>query len=210
MHGGIVMDIIGGILVTVLFIIYLLLWKIKKIKQVKTTGINPDVLKKSPSNLQRFMGTMFNLLTCYAVLIIIAHTVNLQYYSLFSRFELLNHNDIKFLGFGIGIIGLCFCLYAQLKMGKSWRVGIDETVKTDLIKTGLYKIIRNPTYLGLYIMNLGVWLIWPTWTVFILNVFFIYTLEIQVRCEEDFLEGTYGMDYLEYKDKTKRYIPLIY
>ena len=84
------------------------------------------------------------------------------------------------------------CLYAQVKMGKSWRVGIDESTKTSLIKTGLYKVIRNPTYLGLYILNTGVWMIWPTWTIFILNLFFIYTLEIQVRCEWDFLEKTHG------------------
>ncbi|HEX3048091.1 MAG TPA: isoprenylcysteine carboxylmethyltransferase family protein [Bacillota bacterium] len=108
------------------------------------------------------------------------------------------------------VVRLCFCLYAQLKMGISWRVGIDEATKSELIKTGLYPIIRNPTYLGLFILNLGLWLIWPTWTTFILNIFFIYTLEIQVRCEEDFLEGAYGKDYLEYKNHTKRYIPYIY
>lgn len=204
------MDILGGVLIMLLFLLYFLLWKVKRLIQVKNTGIDPEVLKKSKSNLQRFMGLIFNFVTCYAVLIIILHTINLQFYSLFSRFDLLNHNNIKYLGFSIGFIGLCFCLYAQLKMGKSWRVGIDENIKTDLIKTGLYKVIRNPTYLGLYILNFGVWLIWPTWTVFILNVLFIYTLEIQVRCEEDFLESTYGKDYLEYKDNTKRYIPYVY
>lgn len=204
------MDILGGILVTILFLIYLLLWKVKRKIQLKSAGVDPEVLKKSKSNLQRFMGLMFNWVTCYAVLIIIFHTLNLQIYSLFSRFGLLNHNGVKYLGFGIGIIGLCFCLYAQIKMGKSWRVGIDENVKTDLVKTGLYKVIRNPTYLGLYILNVGVWLIWPTWTVFILNVFFIYTLEIQVRCEEDFLESIHGREYIEYKGKTRRYIPYVY
>ena len=63
---------------------------------------------------------------------------------------------------------------------------------------------------GRYILNVGVWLIWPTWTVFILNVFFIYTLEIQVRCEEDFLESIHGREYIEYKGKTRRYIPYVY
>lgn len=204
------MDILSGILVTVLFIMYSLLWKVKRISLVKNIGIDPEVLHKSKSNLQRFMGSIFNLMKYYTILIIIAHTINLQFYSLFSRFELLNYPKIKYLGFAIGIVGLCFCLYAQIKMGSSWRVGIDENLKTDLIKTGLYKIIRNPTYLGLFILNIGVWLIWPTWTVFILNIFFIYTLEIQVRCEEDFLEHTYGNDYLEYKDRTKRYFPYVY
>jgi protein-S-isoprenylcysteine O-methyltransferase Ste14 len=204
------MDILGGLLVSVLFLLYLLLWKLKRLQQVKDTGVDPEVFKKSRSNLQIFIGVMFNVVTCYTVLIIALHTINLQLYSLFSRFELLNYHMNKYLGFGVGMIGLGFCLYAQVKMGSAWRVGIDEEVKTELIKTGLYKVIRNPTYLGLFILNFGVWLIWPTWTVFILNILFFYTLEIQVRCEEDFLEITHGKDYLEYKDQTKRYIPLIY
>lgn len=204
------MDITGGLLVGTLLIIYFLLWKVKRVRQTKNTGIDPEVLKKSESNLQRYMGGMFNLLTGYAVFLIFFHTVNVQFYSLFSRFGILNQNTIKYIGFALGMIGLCFCLYAQVKMGKSWRVGIDETIKTDLITTGLYKIIRNPTYLGLYILNIGVWLIWPTWAIFVLNIFFIYTLEIQVRCEEDFLEKTFGREYIEYKNKTKRYIPFIY
>jgi protein-S-isoprenylcysteine O-methyltransferase Ste14 len=203
------MDIFGGILVSALFFIYLLLWKIKRVKQIKETGIDPDVLKKSKSNLQRFLGSIFNLVIGYVILVIIFHTMNFQFYSLFSRLELLNNPNIQFVGFSIGVIGLCFCLYAQIKMGKSWRVGIDQNVKTDLIQSGLYNIIRNPTYLGLFILNFGVWLIWPTWTVFILNIIFIYTIEIQVRCEEDFLENTYGKQYLAYKNRTKRYIPYV-
>lgn len=204
------MDILGGLLVSILFLLYLFLWKLKRINQIKTTSIDPEVLKKSKSNIQRYMMVMFNLLSGYTILLILFHAENIQFYSLFTRFDLLNHDKFKYLGFCIGITGLCFCLYAQVKMGKSWRVGIDESTKTSLIKTGLYKVIRNPTYLGLYILNTGVWMIWPTWTIFILNLFFIYTLEIQVRCEEDFLEKTHGKDYLEYKDKTKRYIPYIY
>ena len=204
------MDIRGGILVAALFVIYLVLWKVKKAAQIKNTGIDPEVLKHSKSSLQRYMGVMINLLTGYALLLIVFHTANIKVYSLFDRFAPLNRPVFQYLGFGVGLIGLCFCLYAQVKMGRSWRVGIDADSKTALITTGLYQLIRNPTYLGVDILNIGVWLIWPTWTVFLLNVLFIYALEIQVRCEEDFLEKTHGPDYLEYKNRTKRYIPHIY
>lgn len=101
------MDILSGILVTVLFIMYSLLWKVKRISLVKNLGIDPEVLHKSKSNLQRFMGSIFNLMKYYTILVIIAHTINLQFYSLFSRFESLNYPKIKYLGFAIGIGGLC-------------------------------------------------------------------------------------------------------
>ncbi len=204
------MDIVGGSLVITLFFIYWLLWKGRRFVLVKTSGVDPEVFKKSTSSLQRYMGSMLNMLTVYVVLIIITHTANFQVYSLFARFELWDGSFFKFVGFGTGIIGLSVCLYAQIKMGQSWRVGIDENEKTALVQSGIYKFIRNPTYLGLFVLNFGVWLIWPTWTVFIFNLLFIYTLEIQVRCEEDFLETVHGEDFIQYKKHTQRYVPWIY
>ena len=204
------MDILGGILVSALFLIYLILWKLKRASQIRKTGIDPDVLNKSNSNLQKFIGAILNILTFFAVILIVLHITNSRYYSLFDRFYLLDTAGVKFIGFFLGFSGLSFCLYAQIKMGQSWRVGIDTKTKTSLVQTGLYNIIRNPTYLGLFILNLGIWTIWPTWTMFLFNVLFIYTLEIQVRCEEDFLEQIHGETYIEYKKVTKRYIPFIY
>ncbi len=85
-----------------------------------------------------------------------------------------------------------------------------EETKTALIKKGMYRYTRNPTYLGLFLLNIGVWLIWPTMMVFMMNFVFIYTLDIQVRCEEDFLEQEFGERYLQYRKTSKRYIPFIY
>ncbi|HOV26433.1 MAG TPA: isoprenylcysteine carboxylmethyltransferase family protein [Pseudobacteroides sp.] len=201
---------LDGVFVIILFLIYIVLWKIKKAKQIKTTGINPEVMRNSTSNLQKYMYNITKILTLYAVIIIIMHILEVQFYSLFSRLELLDTLIFDVLGFAIGLIGLSLCFYAQQKMGKSWRVGIDEKIKTDLITTGIYKYIRNPTYLGLFMLNLGVWIIWSTWTIFIFNLVFVLFLEIQVRCEEDYLINVHGNDYMEYMKRTKRYIPFIY
>jgi protein-S-isoprenylcysteine O-methyltransferase Ste14 len=168
--------------VIILFVLYVLLWKIKQTRQKSLTGIDPEVMQKSSSNLQQFMSGYTKALTLYAVIVILIHAVHFQLGSLFSRYELLAPVFFDVFGLMIGLLGLSFCLYAQVKMGASWRVGIDEKVKTELVTTGLYRLIRNPTYLGLFLLNIGVWLIWPTWTVFLLNILFFLFLEIQVRC----------------------------
>jgi protein-S-isoprenylcysteine O-methyltransferase Ste14 len=188
----------------------MLLWKIKRIQQRRLTGIDPEVMKKSTSNVQQFMGTFTKILTAYAAVIILVHATNLQYGSLFRRYDAFSTMKFDLSGFLLGLTGLSFCLYAQTKMGASWRVGIDEKVKTQLVTAGLYKFIRNPTYLGLFLLNIGVWLIWPTWTVFLLNSLFFLFLEIQVRCEEDFLLSIHGEQYSTYKNQTKRYVPFVY
>lgn len=196
--------------VMALFLLYLLLWKIKQSRQKSLTGIDPQVMQKSTSNIQQYMGAFSNALTAYAAIVILVHAANFQLGSMFSRYEALSGLPFDVSGFVLGLIGLSFCLYAQLKMGASWRVGIDEKVKTQLITTGLYGLIRNPTYLGLFLLNIGVWLIWPTWTIFLLNILFILFLEIQVRCEEDYLLSTHGELYSDYKNRTKRYLPFVY
>jgi protein-S-isoprenylcysteine O-methyltransferase Ste14 len=181
------------IFVVILYLLYFTLWKVKKVNLKRTFGIDPDVMGKSTSNVQKYMGQLTGFIAIYATVIIILHSVNFQFASMFSRFMPLETFYFNIIGFVLGLAGLSFCLYAQIKMSNSWRVGIDENIKTELVTTGLYRYVRNPTYLGLFILNFGIWIIWPTWTIFLLNVFFLMFLEIQVRCEEDF--------YLRYMEK---------
>lgn len=204
------MKVMEVVFVVILFLLYLILWKVKQINQIKHSGIDPKVMAASTSNVQRYMDHLMNILTAYALIIILLHSIQIQFGSLFSRIEAINSVLFDIIGFLTGLAGLSICLYAQIKMGNSWRVGIDEKIKTDLITTGLYEYIRNPTYLGLFMLNIGVWLIWPTWTIFLLNIVFILFLDIQVRCEEDYLYSVHGAKYDEYKKRTKRYIPFVY
>ncbi len=203
-------EFLETLLVGVLFIIYLILWRTKRMIQKKKTGIDPEVIAKSKSNLQTLMNIMFKAITFYVILIIILHTTNLNLYGLNNQYTRLTGIKWDITGFFIGLIGLSFCLYAQVKMKNSWRVGIDESSKEELITSGIFRLIRNPTYLGLFLLNFGVWFIWPTHLVFYLNLVFILLFEVQVRCEEDFLEKLYEEEYIQYKKNSYRYLPYIY
>ena len=204
------LEFLETLLVGVLFIIYLLLWRTKRMIQKKKTGIDPEVIAKSKSNLQTLMNIMFKAITFYVILIIVFHTSKLNIFGLNNQYTGLTGIEWDITGFCIGLIGLSFCLYAQAKMKNSWRVGIDESSKEELITSGLFRLVRNPTYLGLFLLNFGVWIIWPTHLVSYLNIVFVLLFEIQVRCEEDFLEKLYGEEYLQYKKNSYRYLPFIY
>jgi protein-S-isoprenylcysteine O-methyltransferase Ste14 len=79
--------------------------------------------------------------------------------------------------------------------------------KGKLAKTGLYKYIRNPQYLGFLLITGGLNLQWLTiittalWPVL---AFLYYRLS---KIEERESEAKYGEEFLEYKRTTPRFIP---
>ncbi len=202
--------VIESLFVMILYVLYFVIWKSKQINQKHITGINPYVLDKSTSNIQQYLNGYSKFLTVYVSLIIVLHVMGIQWGILFVRYITLSTLTFDIAGFCIGLFGLCLCSYSQHTMGSSWRVGIDDHVKTDLVTKGLYSLIRNPTYVGLFLLNIGVWLIWPTCTIFLYNLLTFIFFEIQVRCEEDHLFTIHQDNYRIYFKQTKRYIPYIY
>ena len=201
---------IESIYVVTLFVLFSIQWEVKRRLQKRSTGIDPDVFARAATPLQRYMNGMSLTLTALVVVLIALHAWGIQYYSLFSRFDQLGNACFDHLGFALGVSGLGLCLHAQYSMGASWRVGIDEEHRTELVTGGIYGHVRNPTYLGIFILLSGIWIIWPTWTIALFALTFVLFLEIQVRCEEEFLLRGHGKAYGDYMARTKRYLPGVY
>ena len=101
---------------------------------------------------------------------------------------------------------LIFIAIAQGQMGKSWRVGIDRENKTELVDVGLFQYSRNPIFLGMRFTGVGLFLLIPnalTLTTFVLGDIL---MQVQVRLEEEFLEGVHGERYTEFKKTVRRWI----
>ncbi len=201
---------IESMYVITLFFLFSALWEVKRRGQKKMTGIDPDVFPRATTPLQRYMNGMNIFMTMLIITLIALHAGGVHYHSVLSRFGALNSVIWNHLGFTMGLAGLGLCFYSQTVMGASWRVGIDETQPASLITAGIYSRIRNPTYLGLFMLVSGVWLIWPTWSIGIFALLFVFFLEVQVRCEEEYLLRCHGSVYEDYMARTKRYIPGIY
>jgi len=78
---------------------------------------------------------------------------------------------------------------------------------TGLVVKGLYKISRNPMYLGLLIMLFGfaVWL--GSVTPFLmLPLFYIVITVMQIKPEEQVLLEKFGDEYQNYKDSVRRWL----
>ncbi|NOZ75322.1 MAG: isoprenylcysteine carboxylmethyltransferase family protein [FCB group bacterium] len=193
-------------LIVLLFLGYLALWVRKRRIMKQTTGIDPEVMRSDTDPLQRYMYGWSRILTIGMILIIVFQWLKIDLWGLLTPFPILHGPLYDGIGFTVGILGLVICFLAQQTMGLAWRVGIDTTHSTPLIKSGIYGYSRNPTYLGLFLLLFGVMLIWPLWGTVLYFVLFLVFIEVQVRCEESFLRKQHGKDYTDYTARVRRYI----
>jgi protein-S-isoprenylcysteine O-methyltransferase Ste14 len=106
---------------------------------------------------------------------------------------------------GIGIAGT---FLAQMQMGSSWRIGVDESESTDLITAGLFSLVRNPIYTFMLIAWSGFALMVPTWLALASVLIGLVGLEIQVRMvEEPHLLRTQGEPYRAWASRVGRFVP---
>ncbi len=76
-----------------------------------------------------------------------------------------------------------------------------------LVTEGIYKITRNPMYLGFSLMLLGLAAVLGSISpFFVFIVFFTITNLCYIKFEERMLEAKFGEKYLEYKDNVRRWI----
>lgn len=112
---------------------------------------------------------------------------------------------VRFVGASLGIIGDIFFLIAVVTMKDSWRAGIPSEDKTAIITYGIYKISRNPAFLGFDLMYIGICLIYCNALTIVFTLFAVIMLHLQILSEEKYLEKTFGDEYTDYKKKVFRY-----
>jgi protein-S-isoprenylcysteine O-methyltransferase Ste14 len=98
-------------------------------------------------------------------------------------------------------------LVAQLDLGASWRVGIDEGARPGLVTGGLYRCSRNPIYVAMLAALLGFALLLPSWMSLALLIGAGLGIRRHVRDEEAYLARTYGEDYVCYAARVGRFLP---
>ena len=95
---------------------------------------------------------------------------------------------------------------AVLTMKDSWRAGLAKGDETKIVTNGIYKISRNPAFLGFDCVYLGILLMFFNWVLLIFSAFAIIMLHLQILQEEQYLPDVFGEEYISYKGKVCRYI----
>ena len=112
----------------------------------------------------------------------------------------------RFTGFCVGLLGDGIFLISVLCMKDSWRAGIPDQDKTELVTDGIYAFSRNPAFLGFDLQYIGVLLMFCNLLTGMFTVFAIVMLHRQILQEERHLTAAFGAEYLNYRRRVLRYL----
>jgi protein-S-isoprenylcysteine O-methyltransferase Ste14 len=133
----------------------------------------------------------------------------------------INHVAAEFRSFmlplpvGGGVFAVCFLLSGivgllgvyEFKRAKTTVNPVHVDQASQVVDRGVYAYTRNPMYLGLFLLLFG----FAYWSHNLLALtfpflFVVYMNRFQIQPEEQALEKLFGAQYLDYKQRVRRWI----
>ena len=93
-----------------------------------------------------------------------------------------------------------------LLKGKGKSSGNFENTTT-LVKSGIYRLIRHPLYLSLFLLGTGVMMKRPVAEALVLGAVNLFAIYFTALVEEKEMAEKFGSEYKEYMKETKMFIP---
>ncbi|MBR8536733.1 isoprenylcysteine carboxylmethyltransferase family protein [Carboxylicivirga sediminis] len=194
---------------TYLFIFYCIflvaLFIIPSYITYKRTGINPFKFSKEESAIN-YVGKAYKIISAIAFVTIALNSFLPSAMQFLVSIEYLKSDIIVWIGLGLLHLSFIIIFIAQRNMANEWRIGIDNENEVNLITKGLFGISRNPIFLGVLIVFVGMFLIIPNAVTLVILISGFIVIQVQVRLEEEFLLTSLGDEYIEYMTKVNRWL----
>lgn len=117
---------------------------------------------------------------------------------------------VRWLGVVLFAIGGVLRLWPVFVLGRRFSGLVAIQPGHRLVTTGIYRTIRNPSYLGLLINSVGWSLAFRSGVGLLLTLLFLPALIARIRSEEALLRLQFGAEYDAYRARTWRLVPGIY
>jgi protein-S-isoprenylcysteine O-methyltransferase Ste14 len=91
-------------------------------------------------------------------------------------------------------------------LGDSWRVGVLEEQRTDLVEDGVYRFTRNPYFVAYLLMTLAYTILLQNLVLLVLTVAGCGLIHRMIVKEERYLESLHGEAYRHYRQRVPRYL----
>ncbi len=168
-------------------------------------GKNPMVFPVDES-AHSLIGYYFKILMAVLFIYVIIYGLKPNYYDYFLPIHQLEYPIIRYIGLALLIVSFIWTIIAQFHMQDSWRIGIDQHDPTELVTSGLFKVSRNPIFLGMVNSLIGLFLTTPNALTAIFLTLGYVLIQTQIRLEEAHLLKQHGQDYIDYQKKVNRFL----
>ncbi|MBL8014156.1 MAG: isoprenylcysteine carboxylmethyltransferase family protein [Candidatus Omnitrophica bacterium] len=121
------------------------------------------------------------------------------------------YNDSAFLRDVFAVVGfVLIILGALLRMSARGYKKFSSNQSCSLVIDGPYKFVRNPMYLGTFLIGVGFMCpLFPLWTIAIFSTVFYFRFIIQIKKEEATLLENFGQAYRDYCSRVRVFIPTL-
>ena len=188
----------------VLYVVWFILaFGLRTLISVRRTGdAGWRGLSGRPLSLEWSAGVLFGVALAIGVAAPVA--------GLFGMPTLVTSSTLEWIGVATAAAGVLLTLAAQMSMGDSWRIGVDESERTELVTAGAFQLARNPIFTAMGVTAAGLTMMVPNALAVVGLLALVVALQLQVRgVEAPYLRATHGADYAAYASRVGRFVPQV-
>lgn len=127
-----------------------------------------------------------------------------------KEFWTLDGDAIRWLGVALFAAGGALRIWPVFVLGRRFSGLVAIQPGHTLVTTGVYGVIRHPSYLGLFVNSVGWGLAFRSVVGVLLAALTIPPLLARIRAEETLLRAQFGAEYDAYRARTSRLVPWLF
>ena len=127
-----------------------------------------------------------------------------------KEFWTVDGDAVRWLGVVLFAAGGVLRLWPVFVLGRRFSGLVAIQPGHRLVTSGIYAVIRHPSYLGLLVNSLGWALAFRSVVGLLLTALLVPPLAARIRAEERLLRTQFGKEYDDYCRRTSRLIPRLY
>jgi len=126
------------------------------------------------------------------------------------EFWTIDGNTIRWIGVALFAAGGALRLWPVFVLGRRFSGLVAIQPEHALVTTGIYGVLRHPSYLGALVFSLGWSLAFRSGVGVLLTALLIPPLLARIRAEETLLLAHFGAEYDAYRSRSWRLLPGVY
>jgi protein-S-isoprenylcysteine O-methyltransferase Ste14 len=152
---------------------------------------------EAPIHRTLFYFSKYSILALWGAMILQIWGINISFFEVPAF--------IRVIGLVSWFFGFALLFIGRFELGSSFRLGTPKE-HTGLKVEGLFRLSRNPMYVGMYATVVASALYTLNPVVIVPGAFVIAIHHSIVLAEENYMQKVFGKEYLDYRNRVRRYL----